>query len=188
MDSFFGKLFRRNKKGSERRPETSYSESTYSSLPSELEIKVVLLGDTNTGAKTSFCSRYVNDAFDESAKPTLGPNLISKSISVRGSTVKITVWDIPGQENYLQLAGLYFRNANCIVLGYDITSRESFDAIRQRDYRTMIENYCPNALIMVIGNKYDLESERQVSPEDGRNLAEDCNTSLFFESKIITEL
>jgi GTPase SAR1 family protein len=42
------------------------------------------------------------------------------------TTVKFEIWDTAGQERYKSLAPMYYRNANCAVVVYDITQAVSF--------------------------------------------------------------
>ena len=77
---------------------------------------------------------------------------------------------------------MYLRGANGIVVGYDITSKESLRTARNR-YINLKTKY-PSAVIMVIGNKVDLGHERRrVSRDEGEELANDLHASVFFESK-----
>lgn len=147
----------------------------------EVKLKISFVGDTETGAKTSFIDRYINDSFSEAHESSIGVSFNVEFVFVNGKKVKVVMWDIPRQDMYDSISSSYFRNVDGIVIGYDITNKGSFEAVKQR-YIGLKERY-PNAAVMVIGNKVDLEDKRQVSQEEGKMFASDLGSSLFFESK-----
>ena len=114
---------------------------------------------------------------------TIGAKFVTKEVVSRGVTVHLMMWDTAGQERYISLTPMYLMNCSGIVVGYDITSKESLRVAANR-YCDLKTNY-PNAVIMVIGNKADLECDRRVSLEEGEALANTLHASLFFESKKI---
>lgn len=67
----------------------------------------------------------------------------------------------------------YMRNGEGFLLVYSITSRMSFEEIRtfyQQICRVKDRDYFP---MVLVGNKCDLEADRQVSSQEGRDLAKD---------------
>ena len=149
----------------------------------ELRLKICFVGDTLTGAKTSFVNRYVHKTFSQDTAPTIGAKFDTKEVVSRGVTVHLDIWDTAGQERYRSLIPMYLINCNRIVVGYDITSKESLQVAGNR-YSDLKARY-PNAVIMVIGNKTDLEHNRRVSLEEGEVLTNAIRASIFFESKKI---
>ncbi len=62
------------------------------------------------------------DQFDDYRESTIGAAFLTQTISLDDSTtVKFEIWDTAGQERYKSLAPMYYRNANCAVVVYDIT-------------------------------------------------------------------
>ena len=86
----------------------------------------------------------------------------SKIIPVGGKTVKLQIWDTAGQERFRSVTRSYYRGAAGALLVYDITSRESFNALSNwlTDARTLAS---PSIVILLVGNKKDLEDEREVT-------------------------
>jgi small GTP-binding protein len=77
----------------------------------------------------------------------------------------LDVLDTAGQEEYSAMREQYMRTGEGFLLVYSITSRQSFEEIvtfQQQILRVKDKDYFP---IIVVGNKCDLESERQVSTE-----------------------
>jgi Ras-related protein Rab-5C len=62
------------------------------------------------------------DQFDDYRESTIGAAFLTQTISLdENTTVKFEIWDTAGQERYKSLAPMYYRNANCAVVVYDIT-------------------------------------------------------------------
>ena len=88
-----------------------------------------------------------------------------------GSITDVSIYDTLGQEKFHALNEFYYKGADAIVLVYDISNRKSFEEIREY-YCNKINEYCRNNIpIMLIGNKTDKEDEREVSPNEGVELA-----------------
>lgn len=89
------------------------------------QFKLVLLGESAVG-KSSLVLRFVKDSFDDYRESTIGAAFLTQTISLdESSTVKFEIWDTAGQERYKSLAPMYYRNANCAVVVYDITQAVS---------------------------------------------------------------
>ena len=92
-------------------------------------------------------------------------------IQVEGKTVKAQIWDTAGQERYRAITSAYYRGAVGALLVYDITKRQTFDNV-QRWLRELRDHADSNIVIMMAGNKSDLNHLRAVSEQDGQALAE----------------
>ena len=92
--------------------------------------------------------------------------------------------DTAGQERFNAISENYYKQANCCLLVYDITSRESFDKIKDY-YAPKIKENCKNILkVVLLGNKADLENKRKVEDIEGRDLALE-NGYIFMESSCV---
>ena len=88
-----------------------------------------------------------------------------------GSIINCYIYDTAGQERYNALTVSYYKNADAILLVYDIANKNSFAKIKNF-YIEKIKDYCKkNILILLLGNKTDLEHMRQVTKEEGIQLA-----------------
>lgn len=133
--------------------------------------KVVFLGDQASG-KTSLVRRYRYDTFEDSVSATIGMDFQSKNVQIGGKTLRLQLWDTAGQERFRSLIPSYMRDANAAVVVFDITSRQTFEAVQTWiDYVRSERGEA--ALVTLVGNKLDLACERQVSKEEATKLAED---------------
>ena len=79
--------------------------------------------------------------------------------------------DTAGQEDYKAINEIFYKQANGILLVYDVTNSYSFDEI-QDYYCKKIEDNCNKDIkVILLGNKSDLENERQIQPEEGATFA-----------------
>ena len=146
-------------------------------------LKYVIVGDASVG-KSNLLLRYTHGQFREEYQLTIGVEFGSSNISIDDKIFRIQIWDTAGQENFRSITRAYYKNSACALIVYDIARKESFDSIS-----TWIEdckNSSPKSVFMVlVGNKCDLEKNREVTEEEGRELAE-SNGMLFFETSAKT--
>ncbi len=142
-------------------------------------LKYIIIGDAAVG-KSNLLLRYAHGQFKPEYQLTIGVEFGAKNIQINNKTFRIQIWDTAGQENFRSITRAYYKNSVCALVVYDISSRDSFDHVS-----TWIEdckNQSPKTIFMVlVGNKCDLNDKRQVTIEEGRELAE-RNEMLFFET------
>ena len=144
------------------------------------EFKVVFLGDSGIGAKTSLFNRIVHNTFDVNVCATYGTSFSSTTIQTQLGTIKLELWDTAGQEIYRPFTAPIIIGAHCIILGYDVTLKYSFESIRDFWYNFLKKNIdINNVLIYLVGNKIDLYEMSKVSDEEGKSLANDLNMKFF---------
>ena len=133
-------------------------------------LKVVVVGASAVG-KSSIVQRLVQGTFTEDGSTTCGADFYTYQCPVGDSSVKLQIWDTAGQERFRSISKSYFRNAVGAILVYDITSLSSFDELV--DWLDDLQSLClPNAYILIVGNKADLEKERQVGAQQVREFTE----------------
>ena len=142
-------------------------------------LKYIIIGDAAVG-KSNLLLRYVHGQFKPEYQLTIGVEFGAKNIEIDSKMFRIQIWDTAGQENFRSITRAYYKNSVCALVVYDISSRDSFNNVM-----TWIEdcrNQSPKTIfIVLVGNKCDLEDKRQVTYEEGKELA-DKNELLFFES------
>lgn len=134
-----------------------------------LILKVMLLGDSCTG-KTCLLIRYKDGAFlNNNFISTVGIDYRNKLITMGDKKVKLQIWDTAGQERFRSVTTSYYRDADALLLVYDIANRASFENCRS--WLSQIKEYGKEAVqVTLVGNKCDLP--RAVPADEGKRLAE----------------
>ncbi|KAD5802782.1 hypothetical protein E3N88_14142 [Mikania micrantha] len=156
--------------------EYEISPTYHNSQKIDYVFKIVLIGDSAVG-KSQLLARFSRNEFSLDSKATIGVEFQTKTIVIDHKNVKAQIWDTAGQERYRAVTSAYYRGAVGAMLVYDITKRQSFDHIARwlEELRAHADD---KIVIMLIGNKSDLDSHREVSSEDATEFAE--REGLFF--------
>ena len=140
--------------------------------------KIILIGDISVG-KTSLLTKFIDNTFIDNYNTTIVSEFKSKIIRFdENLNINLNIWDTCGGERYKSITRQYFRNADGIILVYDIGNRESFDNIKK--WVKDIEDNCnKDYVFFLIGNKCDLnDNQRKISYEEGEKISKELN--LFF--------
>lgn len=139
--------------------------------------KLLIIGNSSVG-KTSFLFRYADDSFTSAFVSTVGIDFKVKTVFRNDKRVKLQIWDTAGQERYRTITTAYYRGAMGFILMYDITNEESFNAVQ--DWVTQIKTYSwDNAQVVLVGNKSDMQDERVVAYERGKQFSEHLGLEFF---------
>ncbi|KAK9767821.1 RAS1 protein [Basidiobolus ranarum] len=133
------------------------------------EYKLVVVGGGGVG-KSALTIQFIQSHFVDEYDPTIEDSY-RKQCVIDDETAMLDVLDTAGQEEYNAMREQYMRTGEGFLLVYSITSRNSFEEIstfHQQILRVKDRDYFP---IIVVANKSDLENERQVSTQEGRDLA-----------------
>uniref|UniRef100_A0A2R9APC1 RAB41, member RAS onco family n=1 Tax=Pan paniscus TaxID=9597 RepID=A0A2R9APC1_PANPA len=140
--------------------------SEYQSL---CKSKLLFLGEQSVG-KTSIISRFMYNSFGCACQATVGIDFLSKTMYLEDQIVQLQLWDTAGQERFHSLIPSYIRDSTIAVVVYDITSgSERGDDV----------------VIMLLGNKIDLDNKRQVTAEQGEEKSRNLNV-MFIETSAKT--
>lgn len=141
---------------------------------SDYSFKVLIIGDAGVG-KSCLLTRFSENLFVSTTSATIGIDFNSRQIKVDGSVCKLEIWDTAGQERFSTITASYYRNAQGALLVYDVGLLESFTNIQKWVERArLLGGEFLEAII--VGNKTDIpSSERQVSAEQGQQLAADLS-------------
>ncbi len=146
-------------------------------------LKYVIIGDSGVG-KSNILLQYINGKFNEDFKATVGVEFGAKNIEINGRIYRIQIWDTAGQENFRSIARAYYKNSICACIVYDITSRNSFNSV-QSWIDDCTKQTPRNILLLLIGNKNDLNDKREVQYEEGEEFAKKKNM-IFLETSAKT--
>ncbi|KAL6558804.1 Ras-related protein Rab11D [Orobanche minor] len=138
--------------------------------------KVVLIGDSAVG-KSQILSRFARDEFSLDSKATIGVEFQTRTLVIQHKSVKAQIWDTAGQERYRAVTSAYYRGSVGAMLVYDITKHQTFDHI-PRWLEELRSHADKNIVIILVGNKSDLEDQRAVPTEEAKEFAQ--KEGLFF--------
>ena len=126
--------------------------------------KLVFIGDINVG-KTSILSRFIYGSYDNSYMPTVGIDFFSKNLFFEDKTIRLILWDTAGEERFRSLIPSYLKNADCIIIVFDITNKESFNSLSHW-IQDANNNSSEESIKILVGNKIDLENKRTITKQE----------------------
>ena len=148
----------------------------------DYKLKVVVVGDSGVG-KTNLIKRFVSNTYNPNTKATVGVEFLSKSYKINDQVFKIEIWDTAGQERYKSITAAYYKGAKGALIVYDITQKDSFENINK--WMSEVRDKSSKDLkIMIVGNKTDLENERQVSTEEALEKAKELGSPVMEASAL----
>ena len=141
-------------------------------------LKVIIIGDSCVG-KSNIFSVYRDGTFSEKLQPSIGVEFLAKNIKINDIIFRLQIWDTAGQENFVSMTKVYYRNSSVAFIVYDITEKESFHHIEF--WLNELKKEAPESILLVlIGNKNDMNDRRQINYEQGKEFA-DKHKMLFYE-------
>ena len=141
-------------------------------------LKYIIIGDSAVG-KSNILLRYIHDRFNEEFHSTIGVEFGAKNLQIDDKIYRIQIWDTAGQETFRSITRAYYKNSVCACVVYDISNRTTFDNIKS--WVEDCKKLSPKTVLMIlVGNKIDLEDKREVTYDEGSIFAQK-NGMIFFE-------
>ena len=142
-------------------------------------LKFIIIGDSSVG-KSNILSVYNDGQFNEKLQPSIGVEFIAKNIEIEQTKFRLQIWDTAGQESFLSMTKVYYKNSCCAFIVYDITEKKSFNHVEF--WLNELKNEAPESILYIlIGNKNDLNEKRVISYEQGNEYAKK-HKMMFFET------
>ena len=148
----------------------------------DIILKLVMIGDSGVG-KTNILSRYINNEFSSITKATVGVEFFSTIIKKNNKLIKLQIWDTAGQERYKSITSAYYKGAKGAFVVYDITKMKTFKNL-DKWITELKANGNEDIYIILIGNKLDLEKNREVMTNDVKRKAEELKVGYFETSAL----
>ena len=141
--------------------------------PETPKYKLIFLGDQSVG-KSCILNRFLNDTFIENYQATIGLDFQSKNVQIENQDIHLLLYDTAGQEKFRSLIPMYTRDANIVLLVYDISNKDSFSHLP--DWLKDLTNVNFDEVIFaIVANKVDLSGKREVTAEEGQKFADEHN-------------
>ena len=153
----------------------------------DILFKLILVGDSGVG-KTNILSRYINNEYSSNSESTVGVEFSTKMLNKNNKKIKVQIWDTAGQERYKSITSVFYKGAKGGFIVYDITRKDTFNST-DKWINDLKMNGDENISLILIGNKSDLQEQREVSLEDMTKKAElfgvnFCETSALNNTNI----
>ena len=140
-------------------------------------IKIIIVGDVGVG-KTHLIYRYIKGDFEnKDYSSTLGVEFSAKNVKVGETIFHLELWDTGGMEIFRSIRQNYYKNTACAIFVYDITNQDSLVSVDKWIEECDLYNNNNNLIKILIGNKTDLNDQRQVTEEQGKNIAQKYDMS-----------
>ena len=150
----------------------------------DISFKLIAIGDSSVG-KSCLTTQAVRNNFMEFYQATVGFEFLTFNLRMNSNVVKLQIWDTCGQEVYKSLISNFYRNCTLALIVYAINNRTSFE--HAENWLNDLKNQSnPNVRVFLVGNKSDLEQERQVSKEEAEKFKEEKNLDVFMETSAKT--
>ena len=145
----------------------------------DLMFKILLLGDSGVG-KSSLLLRYTKHEFNVDMRSTIGVEFALKYLKIDNFQLKVQIWDTAGMERYRSITSAYYKGAKGVIIVYDICREKSFEDVDKwiEDFKSKADE---DAVILLIGNKNDLDDKREVNKEEAELKAQK-NKFAFMET------
>jgi Ras-related protein Rab-11A len=148
----------------------------------DMIFKIVLIGDSGVG-KTNILCRYIKNEFNINTKSTVGVEFGSKNITHENYRIKAQIWDTAGQERYKSITNAYYKGSKGAFIVFDLSKKETFQNA-DKWLNELQGNTETDIIIILIGNKADLEREREVSREEAEAKADQYKIAYFETSAL----
>ena len=133
--------------------------------------KILMVGDSGVG-KSCMLLPFVDQEYNETYISTIGVDFRIKTVEMEGKKVKLMIWDTAGQERFRTITSSYYRGAQGVMIVYDVTSDRSFSNVKQ--WLSEIHRFAgENIEKVLVGNKSDQTSRKEVDYDTGKRFAED---------------
>ncbi|KAL4434967.1 hypothetical protein ABPG74_017723 [Tetrahymena malaccensis] len=144
--------------------------------------KIVIIGEGRVG-KTSLTLRYCKGEYSDTQESTINVSYLEKTVQVNETDkVNIAIWDTAGQEKFKSITPMYYQQAVCAIIVYDITYKESFDKVKSwvTELTQILDTN--KIIICIAGNKSDLENNRQIDKQFAEDYAKSVGARHFLTS------
>ncbi|XP_066485031.1 ras-related protein Rab-35 [Tiliqua scincoides] len=138
--------------------------------------KLLIIGDSGVG-KSSLLLRFADNTFSGSYITTIGVDFKIRTLVINGERVKLQIWDTAGQERFRTITSTYYRNTHGVIIVYDVTNPVSFVNVKR--WLHEIGQNCDSVCKILVGNKCEDPSRKQVDTADARRFSEQMGVRLF---------
>ena len=146
--------------------------------------KLIIIGDTGVG-KSCLMKRIMDNEFKQEHQVTIGVEFGSFGLKIDGKIIKLQIWDTAGQESFKSVTRIFYRGAHCVFLTYDVTREDTFVNLSQ--WLSEVKQHATEDVrVYMVGNKGDIEDQREVTHERALEMAKANKIHRVFETSAKT--
>ena len=150
----------------------------------DLSFKLIVIGDSGVG-KSCLTSKATKNIFETSYNTTIGFEFFCFNLKIKDKIIKLQIWDTCGQELYRSLITNFYRNSSLAIMVYSITNKESFEHVDSW-HKELKSHSNPDAKVFLVGNKNDLEENRQITSQEAQEFSNQMGFHYYCESSAKT--
>lgn len=171
MGQIVSQVLKQTKRSSSKKAQCTTNEAIVGGweIKAKQEIKIVVCGSGGVG-KSAFSIQFVSNHFVEDYDPTIEDSY-RKQVVVNDDTYMLEVLDTAGQEEFSAMRDQWFRSGDAFLIVYSITNRSSFDELKQFYDKILKAKDASSGPMVLVANKSDLEHDRQVTTQEGKDFA-----------------
>lgn len=159
--------------------------TTASFLGGLRKYKIVLLGEGGVG-KSALTMQFVSHCFLDYHDPTI-EDAYQRQAVIDGESGLLDILDTAGQQEFTAMREQYMRSGEGFVIIYSITDRQSFREVSQAKKQIERLRRSEDIPMVLVANKTDLESKREVTTEEGQALAQEFDCPFFETSAALRQ-
>jgi len=148
-----------------------------------LSYKIIAIGKYGVGKSTTI-HKLMDKVIDKEYAPTMSIDIKNIQFKVNDKIIQLNVWDCCGNDKFALSTPNLFKNVSIAILIYAINDKESCNKLEQ--WYNMLQEHSKESMKFLIGNKIDLEKEREVTIEEAekfKDLHDDIK--IFFETSAL---
>lgn len=149
---------------------------------------IITIGDSNSG-KTSLVSYYINNkTIVGQVNSTIGVDFLTKKLKIKQAVKSFTFYDTSGSERFHTMVASYYKNADGVLLLFDLTNEESFAHVK--DWADTLLKYknLEEISLLLVGNKCDLvKNKSEISIGKYETIAKEYQTKFYMTSALTGE-
>ena len=126
----------------------------------------MVVGDCNVG-KSAFCKVAAGLDYPFDIKPTVGSDYFMRTVKNANGYFQFNLFDMSGDPTYVEVRNEFYKEAQVLIIMYDISRRQTFDALEM--WLREVSKHGPenvNLPVFVVGHKNDLDGKRAMQKQE----------------------
>lgn len=144
-----------------------------------VNFKVIIIGDREVGKRTFIIESLKASTLNNGLRATVGATFQTKVIKMGGKKINLRIWNLSADERFELLIPQFIKDSSAAILMYDITNLKTFNYLAK--FPHIIRDNAGDIPIILVGNKLDLDKEREILTEKSLIFAKKNDLSNFIE-------